>query len=53
MGDLKGWMEQHGILLCNTNPELPALEDTGCAWQDSPPPPGTPGNGSGGWWAGS
>lgn len=35
MGDLKGWMEQHGILLCNTSPELPALEDIGCTWQDA------------------
>lgn len=27
-------MQKYGILLCNTNPDLPALEDIGCGWGD-------------------
>ncbi len=27
-------MQKYGILLCNTNPDLPALEDIGCGWSD-------------------
>ena len=29
-------MQKYGILLCNTNPDLPALEDIGCGWGDVP-----------------
>lgn len=28
------YLEKHGILLCNQNPLLPALEDIGCSWND-------------------
>ena len=34
MGRLLEYLENYGILLCNTNPELPALEDIGCTWGD-------------------
>ena len=27
-------MQKYGILLCNTDPDLPALEDIGCGWGD-------------------
>lgn len=35
MGDMQAWLIQNGILLCNQNPELPALEDIGCTWRDA------------------
>lgn len=35
MGNLLAWLDKNGILLCNANPELPALEDIGCTWQDA------------------
>ena len=28
------YLQKYGILLCNTNPDLPALEDIGCGWGD-------------------
>ena len=31
---LQRYLEANGILLCNQNPDLPALEDVGCTWQD-------------------
>ena len=31
---LQSYLEINGILLCNRNPDLPALEDVGCTWQD-------------------
>lgn len=31
---LQSYLEANGILLCNQNPDLPALEDVGCTWQD-------------------
>lgn len=34
MSRLLHYLNQNGILLCNTNPELPALEDIGCGWGD-------------------
>lgn len=34
MNRLLDYLETNGILLCNANPYLPALEDVGCAWQD-------------------
>ena len=34
MNSLQAWLTENGILLCNTNPLLPALEDIGCTWQD-------------------
>lgn len=34
MNRLLSYLETHGILLCNVNPYLPALEDIGCAWRD-------------------
>lgn len=35
MADMLDWLNKNGILLCNRNPELPALEDIGCTWQDA------------------
>ena len=35
MGDIQAWLIQNGILLCNQNPDLPALEDIGCTWRDA------------------
>ena len=32
---MKAWLDQNGILLCNQNPDLPALEDIGCTWWDA------------------
>ena len=34
MNQLLCYLEKHGILLCNQNPLLPALEDIGCSWND-------------------
>ena len=34
MNPLQSYLEANGILLCNRNPDLPALEDVGCTWQD-------------------
>ena len=34
MNPLQNYLETNGILLCNRNPDLPALEDVGCTWQD-------------------
>ena len=34
MNRLLAYLETNGILLCNANPYLPALEDVGCVWQD-------------------
>lgn len=34
MNKLRIWLRENGILLCNTNPQLPALEDIGCTWQE-------------------
>lgn len=34
MNPLQSYLEINGILLCNRNPDLPALEDVGCTWQD-------------------
>ena len=34
MSRLLDYLENNGILLCNANPYLPALEDVGCVWQD-------------------
>lgn len=34
MNPLAAYLEQNGLLLCNVNPELPALEDIGATWQD-------------------
>ena len=34
MNPLLRYLDRNGILLCNTNPELPALEDVGCSWSD-------------------
>lgn len=34
MNPLWQYLSTNGILLCNTNPELPALEDVGCTWGD-------------------
>ena len=34
MNRLLDYLETNGILLCNANPYLPALEDVGCVWQD-------------------
>ncbi len=31
---LQSYLEANGILLCNQSPDLPALEDVGCTWQD-------------------
>lgn len=31
---LLAYLEQNGILLCNRNPYMPALEDIGCGWGD-------------------
>ena len=40
MNPLLNYLEHNGILLCNQNPFLPALEDIGCSWNDlrSPKP---------------
>ncbi len=35
MGNMQAWLTQNGILLCNRNPDLPALEDIGCTWRDA------------------
>ncbi|WP_300684193.1 AlkZ-related protein [Acutalibacter sp. 1XD8-36] len=35
MGDMQAWLTQNGILLCNRNPDIPALEDIGCTWGDA------------------
>lgn len=32
---MEEWLMENGILLCNQNPWLPALEDIGCTWQDA------------------
>lgn len=34
MSELLKYLQKYGILLCNANPELPALEDIGCTWGD-------------------
>lgn len=34
MNQLAAYLEQNGLLLCNVNPELPALDDIGATWQD-------------------
>ena len=34
MNHLLNYLEHNGILLCNQNPFLPALEDIGCSWND-------------------
>ena len=34
MKNLLNYLQKYGILLCNANPELPALEDVGCTWGD-------------------
>ena len=34
MNLLLKYLQEYGILLCNTNPDLPALEDIGCGWGD-------------------
>ena len=34
MNSLLEYLNINGILLCNTNPHLPALEDIGCTWHD-------------------
>mgnify|MGYP006865374286 FL=1 len=34
MNPLQNYLEANGILLCNRNSDLPALEDVGCTWQD-------------------
>lgn len=34
MNRLLFYLETNGILLCNQNPFLPALEDIGCGWKD-------------------
>ncbi len=35
MSDMLDWLEKNGVLLCNQNPELPALEDLGCTWREA------------------
>lgn len=35
MNLLAEYLQVNGILLCNANPDLPALEDIGCSWQDA------------------
>ena len=35
MGDMQAWLDQNGILLCNQNADLPALDDIGCTWRDA------------------
>lgn len=34
MNGLLKYLNANGILLCNTNPFLPALEDMGCTWHE-------------------
>ena len=34
MNPLQSYLGDNDILLCNRNPDLPALEDVGCTWQD-------------------
>lgn len=34
MNPLERYLREYGLLLCNQNPELPALEDIGAGWQD-------------------
>ena len=34
MNLLLKYLQKYGILLCNTNPDLRALEDIGCTWAD-------------------
>ena len=34
MSRLLSYLQINGILLCNANPYLPALEDIGCSWND-------------------
>lgn len=34
MNLLSEYLQVNGILLCNANPDLPALENIGCSWQD-------------------
>lgn len=34
MSELLKYLQKYGILLCNANPDLPALEDIGCTWGD-------------------
>lgn len=34
MSRLLHYLQKYGILLCNHNPDLPALEDIGCSWGD-------------------
>lgn len=31
----EAWLDKNGILLCNVNPELPALEDIGATWREA------------------
>lgn len=35
MSQLLNYLQKYGILLCNANPDLPALEDIGCTWRDA------------------
>ena len=35
MSRMLDWLEKNGVLLCNQNPELPALEDLGCTWREA------------------
>ncbi len=32
---LSNYLSAHGILACNLNPYLPALDDIGCSWSDA------------------
>lgn len=34
MNRLAAYLDQYGLLLCNVNPDLPALDDIGADWQD-------------------
>lgn len=34
MSRLLSYLQINGILLCNANPYLPALEDIRCSWND-------------------
>lgn len=33
--DLLAYLERYGVVACNTNAYLPALEDVGCTWLDA------------------
>lgn len=34
MNRLFDYLENYGILLCNSNPYLPSLDDIGCGWKE-------------------